>query len=94
MDKYIEKLEELLGITEKEDSEKLSKLIDTCDTLNLGITSPFCFFDKKSDKNISKKVLVLEKLIVGGLSELTEEEARDKSVFEKIPDNVDRIIIN
>ena len=37
MDKYIEKLEGLLGITEKDDSEKILELIDACDTLNLGI---------------------------------------------------------
>ena len=91
MDKYIEKLEGLLGITEKDDSEKILELIDACDTLNLGITSPFCFFDRKSKKNISKKVLVLEKLLTGGVSSI---DCKDKSVFEKIPDNVDRIQIN
>lgn len=44
----------------------------------------FHYFNKESEENIEKKLLILDKMING--EDLTEEEKYDREVFELLPD--------
>lgn len=71
-------------------NEKNYKLIISIDIIKADIRRfeklypVFHYFNKESEVNIEKKLIILDKMIKG--ESLTEEEKYDRTVFELLPD--------
>ena len=78
-------------MSESDKKEEVIALYEMITIVN-NLGSPINFFDTESNKNLDEKLKILQKMFMG--KELTKEERFNKRVFEKLPHDADKMILN